>query len=463
MDNINVSKLVQRLVNQKMLISHAAHTSLVKQIESLLEQPNVPTIGGLNDYLIDSTFPDAEQEGSTGVITISGILAKDVSPAEDEALGLVDVEWIYDALSNCAQDPNIKHIVINFNSPGGETCGIEELGRLIDNIDTHIKPVYGWTDKMATSAAYWLLSQCRNIGMIPSSEVGGVGVYSLVLDATEQMKQEGLSMFVAQSGKYKMMGHEFRSLTDEEKKILQDDSDKQHEKFKATIMAKRPAIKAEDCEGLSFEGQTALQKGFVDILFDSMEEYLIYINSSAVMESSNMKKLEKTKVATSAETKVEETPTTAAVKVEEIVIAQEAVTPVIEKKAEAVPGVPGTEESGKYDGGYAQHPEPDGDEPENEDEDEYEECTCCKGSGKMKKAKKEEEKCTECAETKPGEGYAEKAQEPDGDEDTPKKMELPSTEEWQGMFGIKKQAISKEKTEWDGALKNTFSGQTFNK
>ena len=123
----------------------------------------------------------------------------------------------------------------------------------------------------------------------------------MVLDATEQMKQQGLSMFVAQSGKYKMMGHEFRSLTDEEKKLLQDDSVKQHEKFKATIMAKRPTISAEDCEGLSYEGIDALQKGLIDVLFDDMGEYLQYINSSAVMESSNMKKLTKEKVATSAE------------------------------------------------------------------------------------------------------------------------------------------------------------------
>ena len=350
MDNNNVSHLAQRLVNQKMLIAPSAHTNLIKQIETLLEQPNVPVFG---EDATDNLLPgDALEADSTAIITVNGILAKDVSPLEDECLGLIDVEWISDALSNCAADPNVKNIVLNFNSPGGETCGIEELGRKIANIDEHIKPVYGWTDKMATSAAYWLLSQCRNIGMIPSSEVGGVGVYSLVLDATEQMKQQGLSMFVAQSGKYKMMGHEFRSLTDEEKKILQDDSEKQHEKFKATIMSKRPAINAEDCEGLSYEGKDALQKGFCNVLFDDMGEYLIHINSSAVMESSQMKKLTKEKVATSAETKVETTPT-AAVKVENV-------SAVIEQKAESdLPGVPGAtgtaeeEESGKYDGGYA--------------------------------------------------------------------------------------------------------------
>lgn len=277
MDN-NVSRLAQRLVNQKMLISPTAHTNLIKQIETLLEQPNVPIFG--EDYLDGNKFTDAVEEDSTAIITVNGIIAKDVSPVEDEALGLVDVEWISDALSNCVADPNVKNIVLNFCSPGGETCGIEELGRKIANIDEHIKPVYGWTDKMATSAAYWLLSQCRGVGMIPSSEVGGVGVYSLVLDATEQMKQNGLSMFIASSGWAKMMGHEFRSLTDKEKSILQADSDKQHRKFKDTILSKRPQIDEANMEGLSYEGEEALKFGFVDVLLDDMDQYLAYITTN---------------------------------------------------------------------------------------------------------------------------------------------------------------------------------------
>jgi signal peptide peptidase SppA len=458
MEDTNISLLAQRLVNRKMLISPTAHQALIKQIESLLEQPNPPVFAGEVDIISEAS--NITEPGSTAIISINGILAKDVSPLEEMALGLVDVEWISDCLSECVEDPNISNIVLNFNSPGGETTGIEELGRKIANIDQHIKPVYGWTDKMATSAAYWLLSQTRFIGMIPSAEVAGIGVYSLVLDATKQMEQQGLSMFVASSGKYKMMGHEFRSLTDEEKKILQEDTEKQHEKFKDTILSKRPNVKAEDMEGLSYEGKEAIEKNLVDILFDSMDEFLIYINSSAVIESNNMKNLTKTKVATSA-IKVEETPTTAAVKVEEVkietvaetpVVETAVVTPVIETKAE-LPGVPGAEGEGSK---CTEHPEPDeddaGGESDNDEdnEDEMEECTCtaCGSKYQKKKAAKEPE---------------EQPEDPKKSEATPivaKTMEL-STEDWHAAFGIKKQAVSKEKFEWNEAVKNTFTGNPF--
>lgn len=445
-------ELSQRLVNQKMLISPQAHTNLIKQIQILLEQPAPPIFAG---DLEVSPSEAVTEPGSTAVISVTGIIAKDVSPVEEVNLGLVDVEWISDCLSECAADPNIKNIVLNFNSPGGETTGIEELGRKIKNIDEHIKPVYGWTDKMATSAAYWLLSQCRQIGMIPSAEVAGIGVYSLVLDATKQMESEGLSIFIASSGKYKMMGHEFRSLTDEEKKILQDDCVKQHDKFKAVVMEKRPAVKAEDCEGLSFEGNEALEKGLIDVLFDEMNDYMISINSSA--EDNNMSKnMTKTKVATSAASKVEETPT-AAVKVEEVkietiaetqVVETAMVESVIETKAE-LPGVPGAEGAK-----CTEHPEPDeddaGGESDEDEDNEMEECTCSACGSKYQKKKAKEP--------------AEQPEDPKKSEATPvvaMKMETPSTDDWRAAFGIKKQAVSKEKTEWDGAMKDSFTGTPF--
>src|SRR5205807_410377 len=97
--------------------------------------------------------------------------------------------------------------------PGGETVGIEELGRKIVDIDENVKPVYVWTESQMASAAYWIGSQGRKLGMTPSSAVGSVGVYLLVLDATRQMEDQGLKIEAFSSGKYKMMGHEFRKLT----------------------------------------------------------------------------------------------------------------------------------------------------------------------------------------------------------------------------------------------------------
>lgn len=445
--NMNITS---RMCNTKWMIDQSAHTDLMKKIDVLAESPNLPVFA---EAELNNDLPaNATELGSTAIISIGGILAKDVSPMEEACLGLCDVEWISDALSNAVEDINVSNIVLNLRSPGGETCGIEELGRKIANIDKHIKPVYGWTDKISTSAAYWLMSQCREIGMTPSSEVAGIGVYSLVLNATEQMKQNGLSMFVASSGKYKMMGHDFRSLTDEEKKILMDSSVEQHEKFKAVILSKRPNVTIECMEGLSYEGEDAIQKQLVDVLFDSMDEFLIYINSSAATIKDNMKQMTKTKIETSATSKVDITP----------VASETTVVIETEAKQAEVPGVPGTEAEAKVEE-EEKKPEsqvekqsdpidnsPDEDDEDDEDEDEDdEECECshCKGTGKMKKAKEPEPE----AEVEEAEGE---------EKQTPRvsaKMQLPSDAEWQSAFGLK-HATSKDKLSWDNALKSAFTG-----
>ena len=64
--------------------------------------------------------------------------------------------------------------------------------------------------------SYWLGSQCRSIGMLHSAQVGGIGVYIPVEDATKKMELEGVKIVPISSGKYKLLGHEFHALTEEE-------------------------------------------------------------------------------------------------------------------------------------------------------------------------------------------------------------------------------------------------------
>jgi signal peptide peptidase SppA len=435
---------ITKLINTKLMITSKGFKELMSKVES----PNPPTFS-------DSDKPNSAMPGnaleadSTAIISINGVLSKDVSEIDEMMLGLVDSEWVSEILSNCAEDPNINNIVLNFNSPGGITTGIEELGRKILNIDSMIKPVYAWTDNTCCSAAYWLASQARTIGMSPSAQIGGVGVYSVIVDITKQLEKDGISVFVASSGEYKLMGHEFHKLSDKEQELLNEDCRKQHEKFNQTIIQRRGDVKVEDLQGLSYEGQEALTKQLCDVLFDSMEEFLIYINSPTAM-----KNITKTKVATTAEVNKQEVSNTV-VQVEASTpeVKTEAVVPEVkleevnltvtpEVKAE-VPGVPGTE---------AAHPEPDGDEtPEGDepedDTDDMEECVHCKGKGKTKKVKAVEPTNTEPSAT---------VVLPQ------KKMELPSTEEWRNAFGIKIKKADKETENWNEWVKTSFSGNPFN-
>ena len=284
MKNLDLSKYATKLVTGKWMLPPVNHSNLCKLVAAYMSgdlsyqpEPALPEgiVGEDKDHPRETD--DMEIVDATAVIKVCGVLSKGVSELEEILLGLADVDEVSYALDQAAADPSIREIVLAFSSPGGETLGIEELGRKIAYIDQNVKPIYGWTESMATSAAYWLISQTRRIGMIPSSQIGGVGVYSLVLNLTEQMKQEGIEIESFSSGKYKLMGHEFRTLTDAERKLIQEDVEKQHKLFNEVVLAKRSNINVDDLEGLSYEGRDALTKGFTDVLYDDFVGFLTEI------------------------------------------------------------------------------------------------------------------------------------------------------------------------------------------
>lgn len=262
-------EIASKLITGKWMLPQHYHASLLKLVQHHMESDI-----SYQDYPEERPETPTDEDYPVAVINVSGVLAKGVGPMEELLLGMTNVDSISDALDEAAADPNVQVIYLRFASPGGETTGIEELGRKIKAIDENVKPVFGWTEQLACSAAYWLVSQCRSIGMTPSAQVGSVGVYSLILNTTKQLRDMGVEVEAFYSGKYKMMGHDFRSLTDAERDLIQSDVEKQHQKFKDTVLSKRTNISEDDLEGLSFEGEDALSKGFVDSVHDSFEEFL---------------------------------------------------------------------------------------------------------------------------------------------------------------------------------------------
>lgn len=298
-----LSNMQHALTNGKWMIKPAAHAYMCKKMESYLANP-VKLDAPSNDQY---SYEADDQAGDTALIHINGAIAKDIGHEAEILLGMCDINWVDKMLTDLSTDPNIKQIVLCFNSPGGTVTGVEELGRKIVDIDTNVKPIYAFCGNQMDSAAYWLGSQCRKIGMLNSAQIGGIGVYIPVVDSTEKMKKDGVKIIPISSGKYKLLGHEFHKLTEEEIQILTDDVQKQHEMFRNVIKARRPSASSDAMEGLSYSGQDAISHGLADVLVDSLEEYLKIININPTENSiynTDMKpQLEKTNLTATASTK----------------------------------------------------------------------------------------------------------------------------------------------------------------
>jgi signal peptide peptidase SppA len=126
-------------------------------------------------------------------------------------------------LREAQANPDVKSIVLDVNSPGGQVDGVPEMAKEVAEMrDTGGKPMVAVSNHTMASAAYWLGSQCHEVVASPSSEIGSVGVYQRHADMSEAAKKEGVAMTFISAGKFKTEGHPFAPLDPEAAAHLQE-------------------------------------------------------------------------------------------------------------------------------------------------------------------------------------------------------------------------------------------------
>lgn len=103
--------------------------------------------------------------------TSTGVLAKDIQSALD--------------------NPYVRGIVLDINSPGGEASGINELANLI-RAARGVKPIKAYAGGQMASAAYWLGSAADEVIVDDTAMLGSIGVVMSYLDTTERDAKSGV-------------------------------------------------------------------------------------------------------------------------------------------------------------------------------------------------------------------------------------------------------------------------------
>ena len=318
------------------MLTSAAYTDLMATVGMKLANPLLSTKTASINQVMPAVFKvDSNQAPSSMValVYVNGILVKGASPEQEEELGLSNTDFIAKAIDDANEDPTVAEICLIFNSPGGSVTGIEELGR---KIAQSAKPIKGWTETKACSAAYWLMSQCSLLGCSPSANVGSIGVMLVLEDISKALEMAGIKKEAFYGGEFKLIGQPFKPIKDEERKILNEGVAETHEQFKQAVLSKRQ-IDPSYMEGLVYEGIKAKAGNLVDVVTDTLDQFLATTNYKPINDMNIVTKITKPVEA--------QAPT--------------ATAPVIETQANAEPakadvaGVPGTKaESDHYGGGY---------------------------------------------------------------------------------------------------------------
>jgi signal peptide peptidase SppA len=164
-------------------------------------------------------------------------------------------------------DPSVKAIVIDVDSPGGSVQGVDELASEI-HAARGKKEVTAVVSGICASAAYYLASGAAKIVASPSSQVGSIGVYGALRDDTVKNEKDGVKHTVVIYGANKALGDPRTPTTQAAVDDLQESVDSYGGMFDAAVARGRKVTQAHVREnygqGKMFLAKKAKQLGMVD-------------------------------------------------------------------------------------------------------------------------------------------------------------------------------------------------------
>jgi signal peptide peptidase SppA len=197
-------------------------------------------------------------------IPIDGLLIKSAN-FFSSFLGVASYESIGEAIARALEDPEVKSILLDIDSPGGEVSGLFDLVDFIYE-SREVKPIYAIVNDNAFSAAYAIASAASKIFMTRTSGVGSIGVIATHVDQSAYDKKEGIKYTTIFAGNKKndMSPHE--PLSSNAIADLQREVNRLYGMF-VDAVARNRGISSESIRGTEaglFYGDDAVANGLVD-------------------------------------------------------------------------------------------------------------------------------------------------------------------------------------------------------
>ncbi len=212
--------------------------------------------------------------GNVALIPIEGVITTNgAAPFGQAALSS---KTIVDYIEQANENPQIKIIVLEINSPGGSPVASDEIAQAVKQSE---KPVVSVIRELGASGGYWIASATEHIIANRMSITGSIGVISSYLEFSGLMNEHGIGYERFVAGKYKDIGTPFKKLNAEERGVFQGKLDTIYEYFVEEVAQNR-GLTIEQARAVAtgefYLGSEAFTLGLVDELGDKtvLEQYL---------------------------------------------------------------------------------------------------------------------------------------------------------------------------------------------
>ena len=188
-------------------------------------------------FLFISTFSgEVVQNDKIKIIPLKGIITSTGSDGGILSEKGASADSLIKEIKKADNDPSIKAIIFEINSPGGTVVGTKEIANSIEKSE---KPTVAWIREIGTSGAYWVSSSCDYIVADSMSLTGSIGVSSSYIDFAGLMDGYGVNYNRLIAGEYKDIGSPYKNMSSGEREFLENQLDTVHKMFIAKIAENR--------------------------------------------------------------------------------------------------------------------------------------------------------------------------------------------------------------------------------
>lgn len=209
----------------------------------------------LSSLMLDSAWFGGER---VAVVRIEGVI--------------VDSRDAIEELRKYREHPGVKAIVLRIDSPGGGVVPSQEIHAevLKARAEGRVKVVASMGN-LAASGGYYIAAATDRIVASPGTLTGSIGVIMELANVQGLLEKVGVQSVVIKSGKHKDLASPFRTMSAEDRAILQTVLDDVHDQFIQAVASGRNLKVAqvrELADGRIFTGRQARTARLVDELGD---------------------------------------------------------------------------------------------------------------------------------------------------------------------------------------------------
>lgn len=297
-----LAQIADRVLNRPLLIHPAKAETIFGVLEGRITLDAASAGAGLPEAPDAARFKGGYQKpsgertrftrvsGNTALVSATGSLVNRGAWIGANS-GLTSYEGLGAQIDEIAADAEIKHVVLDIDSYGGEATGMAGLAAKIRGLRKS-KYVVAVINDVAASAGYGIASSADEIVVSPTSIVGSIGVVMMHLDRSAEMAAKGVRPTLIHAGAKKVDGNPFGPLPDNVRSDMQKDVLAFYDQFLGVVEQGRafakdarrksrlPADKARATEADTFIGEEAIALGLADRMA-SLDEVLAELSRPA--------------------------------------------------------------------------------------------------------------------------------------------------------------------------------------